>query len=299
LGSGRFLKADFFFKQSASYGLKRRHGATGCYSRIPLETVIYFTQKVDGFAGYGGGVCNESGEPFEGEAANLGEGPVLMASSDSKYFLKFGLSFVKSAFDAGVRNIHLHVVDPDEESFILLRRIQAEVGDITFTYQETASLKFSPDKSFYACSRFLILPSLLDFYNRSMVVVDIDVAVVRDFNQKIDKLHCYDVGLRFSGIPVPWLNVTGACVYVSGSQASIDFCSFTSYYISLMYDTMWGRDNWVLDQNALFSSYEALSSGMFGENTLVADLSSRHNKLVTPAQHLKGGKEAFSSPSQI
>ena len=118
-------------------------------------------------------------------------GDVLFTSCDSSYFHSHATTLIASA-SAARNDVHVHVVNPDENVFLRMRDVVEQETNITvsFSYEET-DLEPAVDRStYYACNRFLVAEQILDEVDR-LLVIDTDCLLMRNFEFPVSK----DLGL--------------------------------------------------------------------------------------------------------
>ena len=108
--------------------------------------------------------------------------PVVFAACDSKYFLEHGQAFVYSVTDNNFC-CHVHIINPSEEALALAGIIRATSKTrTTYTFEDKDFKDWPADavRTYYACSRFLVLPTILRYAGKVMVL-DIDCMVMKPF----------------------------------------------------------------------------------------------------------------------
>ena len=118
--------------------------------------------------------------------------PVVMAACDSKYFMKFAPAFIASIVKNTKLDIHLHVINPDEEVFALACYLNSRVDRrVTYTFQDSDLSKYSDEqkRALYASLRFLIAPYILQNAGE-ILILDIDCLAMQNFKYPQD----YSVG---------------------------------------------------------------------------------------------------------
>ena len=108
--------------------------------------------------------------------------PVIMAACDSKYFIEHGPAFMYSCSDNDY-SVHVHIINPTPQALSLAGILAAtSTGAVTYTFEDKDFEGFTWDqeRTYYACSRFLVLPEILNS-SRSVMVLDIDCMVMRHF----------------------------------------------------------------------------------------------------------------------
>ena len=105
--------------------------------------------------------------------------PVVFAACDSRYFMEHAPAFVYSA-DAAGSDIHLHVVNPSPEVLSLAGILNATTERrLTYSFNDLPpGLTPEEARTYYACLRFLVLPSLLPKAGK-VLVLDIDCLVMQ------------------------------------------------------------------------------------------------------------------------
>lgn len=101
--------------------------------------------------------------------------PVVFAACDSKYFIEHGPAFIYSAADVGLCQ-HLHIINPSNEALALAGILQATSSSrTTYTFEDRDFTGWSVDaeRTYYACARFLVLPTILRYAGK-VLVLDID-----------------------------------------------------------------------------------------------------------------------------
>jgi hypothetical protein len=118
--------------------------------------------------------------------------PVIMAACDSKYFIRFAPAFIASIAKNTLCNIHIHVINPDEEVFALACYLNSRVDrTVTYTFQDSDLSKYSDEqkRALYASLRFLVAPYILQ-HAGEILILDIDCMAMHDFGYPKD----YDIG---------------------------------------------------------------------------------------------------------
>lgn len=107
--------------------------------------------------------------------------PVVFAACDTKYFDDHASAFVYSA-DAAGKDVHIHVINPSEDTFSLACILNATTKvRTTFSFEDT-ELPENREmrRTYYACLRFYVLPTIVK-YAKQVLVLDIDCMVMRPF----------------------------------------------------------------------------------------------------------------------
>lgn len=112
------------------------------------------------------------------------QGQVFFAACDANYFKKFAPAFVSSIGKHTSTNIHIHVINPDEEVFALACYLNSRVSQhVTYTFQDSDLSKYTTEqqRALYASLRFLVAPFLLSYVD-SLMILDIDCMVMKNFD---------------------------------------------------------------------------------------------------------------------
>jgi hypothetical protein len=108
--------------------------------------------------------------------------PVVFACCDSLYFRKYAPAFV-SSLNAIKKDVHIHIIDWDQSDVDLFEKMKDKV-DIKFTvtlHRDRTKQRDEEKRTYYACSRFIILPYLLESAGKVMTL-DIDMLIMKDFD---------------------------------------------------------------------------------------------------------------------
>lgn len=176
--------------------------------------------------------------------------PVVFAAADKKYFEDHASSFVYSA-DAAGKDVHIHVINPDEDTFSLACILNATTKvRTTFSFEDSA-IPDNPDmrRTYYACLRFFVLPIIVQ-HAKKVLVLDIDCMVMRpfDFPEK-------SVGY-FPREPLP--GTTGW--EQAGTRAAAGAVYVSSYDVAkdIAYELQGMTLRWFVDQVALSNVFEKM-----------------------------------------
>lgn len=109
-------------------------------------------------------------------------GSVIFAACDSKYFIDHAVPFITSSSLAGF-NTHVHIVNPTEHVHVMAIQInKATENDVTYSFEErdVSPLDSEQERAYYACLRFMTLPTLLETADK-VLTLDIDCMVMDSF----------------------------------------------------------------------------------------------------------------------
>jgi hypothetical protein len=126
-------------------------------------------------------------------------GNFLFVACDGKYWQEYGPAFCMSASDHA-KNVHVHLINPVDKDIKLAEDLDDKLS-ITVTMSSESSgeycdaLKYAgPDalRSYYASSRFHVLPILLGLPNvEGILTLDIDSLIVKDFEWPFAELGLF------------------------------------------------------------------------------------------------------------
>jgi tetratricopeptide (TPR) repeat protein len=185
---------------------------------------------------------------------------VQFVACDSRYFLLFAESVLRSGVrNAGLRiGTHFHVINPDAEAQSLMERLDASDRAVVFSTESVKldALSIDERKTYYSCSRFFLLPEVLDVYGKTTLVTDADQLIVQSLKPTLKTLEAKDVGLLL--FPTARFNI------LSLISASVFFAAPTAggrAFAGAVRDYLLGmaasQENlsWHLDQAALAVAY--------------------------------------------
>lgn len=179
-------------------------------------------------------------------------GAVLAAACDARYFRLFAPGFVRSAAAAGAAGtLHLHVIAPDAETHALAALLATEAPALAVNLSTEPAGRHRSG-AYYASSRFLIAPVLLQRYGGRLILADLDVEFTRPLADLIDATSGAGfAGFRHDG-PGPcsrWPAVLTLWDRAAGADLLLDRIA---RFIRSKLDIEWPF-NWMLDQAALGS----------------------------------------------
>ena len=111
-------------------------------------------------------------------------GAVFFSACDAKYFKKFAPAFVSSIGENSSTNIHIHVMNPDDEVFALACYLNSRVSQhVTYTFEDADLSQYNDEqkRALYASLRFLVAPFLLSHADQ-LLILDIDCMVMKNFD---------------------------------------------------------------------------------------------------------------------
>jgi hypothetical protein len=212
---------------------------------------------------------------FTGDAVLPGDA-VLVAACDRGYFARFAAALVASVGAVG-GVLHLHVVAPDAATEAAIAELTAAHAFLRVSTEAAAR-----DSAYYACSRFLVAPALLDRYRRKLLLVDVDVVLAQPLDRVAIALDAGDVAWREvkDQVPVPSLHCDARLVGLNNTPGCRRFLGLLGRYLTPLLD---GGAAWMVDQAGLYCVSRALA----GE-TRVIDLApmlgTDYGGLIVPVQ---------------
>jgi len=222
----------------------------GCRSVIgPRQRDKFLCARQDGSVG-------PEGDPLALEAPAESGRHVLLAACDPGYLRRFAPLYIRSAArHGGDCNVHLHIVNPVADDLDWARR---EAGEFRPRLSVSTEVYAGPDaRAYYALARFVRGAQLLEFYQRPILITDIDAA----FTGAVDVFlgaNGGPVGLRFKRMDFhahPWNTVQANAVLLRPTEEGLSFARDVSTVSSRLFSQRAGRDVWFIDQNVLFSVY--------------------------------------------
>ncbi len=182
---------------------------------------------------------------------------VLFVACDAVYLRAFAPAYLRSvATWAPEASLHIHLVDPAAGD---LAWIESAARDLWSRISISSEVYAGPDRrTWYAMTRFVRLPQILDMYDRPVAVSDIDAA----FTRPLDALATGgDIGFRIkrAGFRAhPWQTVQAGALTVRPTPDGIAAAQLLKRLAVGMFDARGGRGLWFADQNVLFSGWRAL-----------------------------------------
>lgn len=231
---------------------------------------------------------------FQGKGKQLGNfEAVQLTCADSVYFQKFGPRYCFESLSRGGLP-HIHLINPNKNhwslSDILSRRYGAQ-----FSFENSDFLSSIPfPKGYLINPRYALLPRVLERYSESVLVTDIDAAPIESFGKILEQSKILDAGLRVLADPkkgggIPWKRVAAVGNLFFATQGGYELATMVSVYISSLITPYSNRNGWLLDQNALSTSFSLAEEKNIRVGRLLVD----GRTPIMLAQHMPGGKEAF------
>jgi hypothetical protein len=187
--------------------------------------------------------------------------PVFLLSCYDIYFKLYGHKILYYFFNEAIKpRFHCNIVDPSVEIIQLLTNLSAINQNLTFSFFNTDDLidinvgSFSDlretKKTLYACSRFLILPEILNKFQAPVLIIDSDsiiqapsVNIIENLQKRVNADLSIDKGKFIVG---PGVDYHADLIYFNFSTFGIRFSETLKSY--LLYFLQNGLGFWTLDQ---------------------------------------------------
>lgn len=188
--------------------------------------------------------------------------PVLYFSCDNRYWTLFGRRAITDVRRlSGTPNLHVHVVDPSEETLRELAALAAEVPSLGVSSEDTASLGATLAftdfrRTYYASIRAVRLWQLMQHYGRGLCQFDIDCIFRGNVYDVLAEYADAEVTLKRGARNGPYNEYMAGMVYVKDTPAARAFAELTARYIA--HYMLRIAPLWTLDQAALYCSLDHL-----------------------------------------
>ncbi|HEY6897983.1 MAG TPA: hypothetical protein VI279_12030 [Rhodocyclaceae bacterium] len=196
---------------------------------------------------------------------------VFLISCDEVYFRRAASSLVGQLMSDGDHlSLHLNVVDPTPATRAELAAWARENPSFGFsTLMSTAVPRFKAEqqndfeslKTLYACSRFLVLPDILNHYGSTVVVLDSDQCVVgsmAEFVEQFSRRFRHDFAVTLGPRLGPGIDYYADLLAFANSLSANIYAvllrKYIAYYLSQDYHF------WTLDQVALLAVHAYMRS---------------------------------------
>jgi hypothetical protein len=187
-------------------------------------------------------------------AADPAQG-VFFAAADAAYFKLYARDCARSLAALGPgRTFHVHVVGPDAECRDEMEAIRADNPGLACRFSIEAAHQ-QVDAVYYACARFLHLPSILERYRTPVAVTDIDGIALAPVAGLPQRAAGSDLAFFRIDTAIPWLKCHAALIHVGYRPGGIAAAATIDRFLRRK---LAGFRNWTLDQAALFCVDRAL-----------------------------------------
>lgn len=174
-----------------------------------------------------------------------GDGPVVVAACDARYCSLFADYFGRTLSGVAPEcRLHLHVIDPDEESLSVLAGL-SDFLPLGTSFEWSGEWRGA---GYFSAARFLRAGALLDAYGTDLVIADVDAEVLRDPRDLVTAASVACFQPRFPTAVFPWLGCSAALVVLRNDAEGHHFADQVARYIGAHLDRGLG---WFIDQIAL------------------------------------------------
>jgi hypothetical protein len=179
-------------------------------------------------------------------------GQVFLCCCDGAYFMRYAAALCHSVErwrpDAV---LHFHVALPDGAVFQHAAELAAR-GQlaINLTVETAPTWRHNV---YYACNRFLVAPTIMDWYRRPLVILDADSVLLGDLREITDVLEDFDFACFNTGRTEPASLFQATITYFADNARSRRLLEILARLIILKLDMPWSL-SWMLDQAALYSA---------------------------------------------
>ncbi|MBT6274913.1 MAG: tetratricopeptide repeat protein [Chromatiales bacterium] len=225
----------------------------------------------------------------------------ILTSCDRRYFQRFARPLIVSMIDNAhvPMCFHFHVVNPDDSVDILLTALRSEFPTINILHSiEQADVSaLAPEKTYYACARFLRFMEVAKTTPGAVLVMDMDILCLRaltDILGELDRCRS-DIGIFTLQPPTfdLWDHYQAGAVFVAPTAKAHQVMRNCAAYIQHFLSRRLPR--WYLDQVGLFAALNYDSGTEHGP--IVTEL--RHDWLAVPSGDKAGNHGASPGASAV
>ncbi|BBL77139.1 tetratricopeptide repeat protein [Methylomagnum ishizawai] len=184
---------------------------------------------------------------------------IILAAADARYVGLFVENFVSSVLHTcGDVPIHLHIINPNQDSAAALDRIRDAVPWIRLSTTDER-VSFPLPRPYYATARFLFARDLLRVTKKPTVIADIDAVFIKDPRAGVRELKYADVAVKLNPgdhhLEYPWYKVFATSSIFMPGAGSEWFLNAVARYFWKIYDPTGASNKWWIDQNALYYAW--------------------------------------------
>jgi hypothetical protein len=178
---------------------------------------------------------------------------VLAAACDRRYFQRFAQGFVTSlAAVMPTAAVHFHVIEADEATLASFAALEAAAPGLKLHLSTEAEGPFRSG-AYYASSRFLIGPALLDRYGVPLVLLDVDVEFAAPLEPLLAAAGTSDFACFRHDGPGPCSRYPAVLGIWAPSPGGLALIERVRRAVLAKLEIPWPF-NWMLDQAALGSA---------------------------------------------
>lgn len=180
---------------------------------------------------------------------------VWLIALDSKYFEKY-FEYVWDSYDRikDKYEIHFHLINPRDDQIEILNAL-----NISFSTEFISVLDPVP---YYASSRFLVLPELMDVFRESnFMITDADVLIREEIPSSLRDVD-FDMAIRMKDSEIglyPWRDVGAGLCFVRNNIKMREFFNLFGKIFHEKYEPNRNptrNTQWWIDQGILYSLIE-------------------------------------------
>ncbi|MCX2688521.1 hypothetical protein OO306_23640 [Pseudomonas sp. DCB_AW] len=172
----------------------------------------------------------------------------FLVSADSNYLSRFGQalidSFIEHRDDDAL--LLISVINPSTPAKVWIsdHAVKLRKSGIYFLYTSGPE-----NRAYYASSRFLLTPLLLDLIDLNILAFDIDAVFTNPTSAIRESLKNFDCAFAQQEFRLPWQRCQAGRVYLSNTASGKGAAKAISDFCRLVYNDC--IDQWFIDQNAL------------------------------------------------
>jgi hypothetical protein len=185
-------------------------------------------------------------------AWTLPSGQVFLCCCDGAYFKRFAAELYRSVehWRPDVL-LHFHVAQPDETTFSLATDLATLGGlAVNVTVERAPTWRHNV---YYACNRFLVAPTLMDRYQKPLVILDADSVLLNALDDITKVLPSYDFACFNTGRTEPASLYQATITHFADNESGRRLLEILARLVILKLDMPW-TVSWMLDQAALYSA---------------------------------------------
>ncbi len=168
---------------------------------------------------------------------------VFLAACNQTYFDLFAQGFFDAFKEEGL--VHIHVVNGDKERMKVFE-VKNDSPYLSLSTETYDGLENSP---FYASLRFLRAKEIMEYYQRNLIIADVDTAYHKGLDRMISKSSEGDIGIFKSDNIVPWYHNMVTGMFIKYSKMGLIYLDV--FGKSLGYALK--KPTWYIDQSVCLS----------------------------------------------
>lgn len=189
---------------------------------------------------------------------------VVLISCDGKYFRSYAIIAIESVLNMTQSVVHVNLINPEKDDLHLLNAIAEKYkGRVSITKQTFIN---SNARCFYACSRFFIVPTLIQEYNCPIMTLDADSSFIADIPKDLLKKmlkadFSYKSVMEAPLTHFPWRHLAVGITLFNNTKGGRNFAAILrSYLTSIFILDADSNSYWYIDQSAVVCLLKALKS---------------------------------------